>query len=150
MQHDGALGALSALTRPCSGQKSNKVLCCGHVGRTTELQQFCCPLRQGLKLIDWAVNEWCPVQHYGAQAVVVSIDPRRVWVSDGSSCPHQTIHSQHRGPQGEERCWWQCTGNPISAFDAWTHGHALKFSCPLRLWASQRIHRMVPGAVRCV
>jgi glutamine amidotransferase/cyclase len=47
--------------------------------------------------------------HYGAQAVVVSIDPRRVYVSDPDSCPHKTTKVQTPGPSGEEYCWWQCT-----------------------------------------
>lgn len=49
--------------------------------------------------------------HYGRQAVVVSIDPKRVWVlhDDVAACPHQLVHSQKRGPEGEEHCWWQCT-----------------------------------------
>ena len=48
---------------------------------------------------------------YGAQAVVVSIDPRRVWVADPSTTPHRTVRvtGSARGPAGEEHCWWQCT-----------------------------------------
>jgi imidazole glycerol phosphate synthase subunit HisF len=49
--------------------------------------------------------------HYGRQAVVVSVDPKRVWVAKGDveACPHQLVHSRRRGPKGEEHCWWQCT-----------------------------------------
>ena len=50
-------------------------------------------------------------QHYGRQAVVVSIDPKRVWVADAdvAACPHALVDSATRGPNGETRCWWQCT-----------------------------------------
>jgi len=46
---------------------------------------------------------------YGAQAVVVSIDPRRVYVADPSQVPHKTVHTSRPGPNGEQYCWWQCT-----------------------------------------
>ncbi|CAG9465558.1 unnamed protein product [Pedinophyceae sp. YPF-701] len=48
---------------------------------------------------------------YGKQAVVISIDPKRVWVADGEDCPHETVEvtDGSRGPNGETRCWWQCT-----------------------------------------
>jgi len=53
---------------------------------------------------------------YGAQAVVVSIDPRRKWVAskaaaeghalvDQSSAPDKGL----RGPNGETLCWYECT-----------------------------------------
>jgi len=42
--------------------------------------------------------------HYGAQAVVVSVDPRRVYVSGPEETPHHTI----RLPDGRY-CWYQCT-----------------------------------------
>ena len=49
--------------------------------------------------------------HYGRQAVVVSVDPKRVWVAQGDvdACPHKLVRSKKRGPEGEEHCWWQCT-----------------------------------------
>ena len=46
---------------------------------------------------------------YGRQAVVVSIDPRRVYVSDPSSVKHKTVETSKVGPKGERYCWWQCT-----------------------------------------
>ena len=49
------------------------------------------------------------VQHYGAQALVVSIDPRRVFVSDPAECSHHVIATQRPGPNGEKYCWYQCT-----------------------------------------
>jgi len=44
--------------------------------------------RSSIEQISW---------HYGAQAVVVSIDPRRVWVADPADCPHATVRSARTG-----------------------------------------------------
>lgn len=46
---------------------------------------------------------------YGNQAVVVSVDPRRVYVKDPQSTTHHTIKTSTRGSNGEEYCWYQCT-----------------------------------------
>jgi len=50
---------------------------------------------------------------YGAQAVVVSIDPRRVWIPDEVSAPNGAhavkIAPAALGPNGEEWCWYQAT-----------------------------------------
>ncbi|GIL88028.1 hypothetical protein Vretifemale_16076 [Volvox reticuliferus] len=46
---------------------------------------------------------------YGKQAVVVSIDPRRVYVTDPAAVPHATVRTSKPGPNGEQYCWWQCT-----------------------------------------
>lgn len=46
---------------------------------------------------------------YGNQAVVVSIDPRRVYVDSPHSTPHHSIRTAFPGPSGEEFCWYQCT-----------------------------------------
>ncbi len=46
---------------------------------------------------------------YGNQAVVVSIDPRRVWVASPKDTHHNTIKTSTPGPHGEEYCWYQCT-----------------------------------------
>jgi glutamine amidotransferase/cyclase len=46
---------------------------------------------------------------YGNQAVVVSIDPRRVYVPTPDSVRHYTIRTAIPGPAGEEYCWYQCT-----------------------------------------
>lgn len=46
---------------------------------------------------------------YGAQAVVISIDPRRVYVASPAATPHHTIRTAFPGPNGEEYCWYQCT-----------------------------------------
>ncbi|KAH9845925.1 Imidazole glycerol phosphate synthase hisHF [Teratosphaeria destructans] len=46
---------------------------------------------------------------YGAQAVVVSVDPKRVYVSDPSETCHHTIETSQPGPNGEKHCWYACT-----------------------------------------
>jgi len=46
---------------------------------------------------------------YGSQAVVISVDPIRVYVKDPSDTPHHTIKHTEKGPNGEEYCWYQCT-----------------------------------------
>lgn len=46
---------------------------------------------------------------YGAQAVVISIDPKRVYVQSPNDTHHHTVKTAKKGPNGEEYCWWQCT-----------------------------------------
>ena len=46
---------------------------------------------------------------YGNQAVVISIDPRRVYVADPETVPHKVIPTRFPGPNGERFCWYQCT-----------------------------------------
>lgn len=46
---------------------------------------------------------------YGAQAVVVSIDPKRVYVSEPASTTHHIIQTTTPGPNGEKYCWYACT-----------------------------------------
>jgi imidazole glycerol-phosphate synthase len=46
---------------------------------------------------------------YGAQAVVISVDPRRVYVKKPEDTDHNTIKTVVPGPEGEEYCWYQCT-----------------------------------------
>ena len=58
---------------------------------------------------------------YGNQAVVISIDPRRVYVSSPKNLPHHVVETAIHGPQGERFCWFQCTvrggreGRPVDA-----------------------------------
>ncbi len=58
---------------------------------------------------------------YGSQAVVISIDPRRVYVASPREVPHHVLETQIPGPQGERYCWYQCTikggreGRPVDA-----------------------------------
>ncbi|MFO7750355.1 MAG: imidazole glycerol phosphate synthase subunit HisF [Desulfobacteraceae bacterium] len=47
---------------------------------------------------------------YGNQAVVVSVDPRKVWVNSPEEAPdHRVVPSSETGPAGEGYCWYQCT-----------------------------------------
>ncbi|KAK5704413.1 Histidine biosynthesis bifunctional protein hisB [Elasticomyces elasticus] len=46
---------------------------------------------------------------YGAQAVVVSVDPKRVYVSTPDSTTHNTVETSMLGPNGEKHCWYACT-----------------------------------------
>jgi glutamine amidotransferase/cyclase len=46
---------------------------------------------------------------YGNQAVVISVDPRRVYVQSPDVTEHNTIETEFLGPNGEEYCWYQCT-----------------------------------------
>ncbi|SMC22557.1 glutamine amidotransferase / cyclase [Desulfacinum hydrothermale DSM 13146] len=46
---------------------------------------------------------------YGSQAVVISIDPRRVYVPSPDAVPHRVIETAFPGPNGERFCWYQCT-----------------------------------------
>jgi glutamine amidotransferase/cyclase len=65
---------------------------------------------------------------YGAQAVVISVDPRRVYVKDPSSTTHKTVKASVVGPGGEEWCWYQCSvkgGREMRDLDA----HQLCLAC---------------------
>lgn len=55
---------------------------------------------------------------YGRQAVVISIDPKRVYVANANDNDndnatttghHHTIRTKFPGPNGEEHCWYACT-----------------------------------------
>lgn len=46
---------------------------------------------------------------YGNQAVVVSVDPKRIYTKSPHETGHHTIKTQYPGPSGEEFCWYQCT-----------------------------------------
>lgn len=47
---------------------------------------------------------------YGNQAVVVSVDPKRVYVAQPSdAADHTVISTSSPGPKGEKYCWYQCT-----------------------------------------
>ncbi|KAI7870253.1 hypothetical protein BDF14DRAFT_1873990 [Spinellus fusiger] len=48
-------------------------------------------------------------QAYGAQAVVISVDPRRVYVKDPSDTSHHVVKTSQPGPKREQYCWYQCT-----------------------------------------
>jgi glutamine amidotransferase/cyclase len=46
---------------------------------------------------------------YGNQAVVVSVDPKRVYISKPAETKHNTIQTKYPGPNGETACWYACT-----------------------------------------
>ncbi|KAI1348906.1 putative bifunctional histidine biosynthesis protein hishf [Xylaria sp. FL0043] len=46
---------------------------------------------------------------YGNQAVVVSVDPKRVYVPKLDATRHNTLRTKFPGPKGEEYCWYACT-----------------------------------------
>ncbi|MBS3759641.1 MAG: imidazole glycerol phosphate synthase subunit HisF [Desulfobacterales bacterium] len=58
---------------------------------------------------------------YGNQAVVVSIDPRRVYVNSPQGYAQHVVKTSLPGPKGEPYCWFQCTikggreGRPVDA-----------------------------------
>jgi glutamine amidotransferase/cyclase len=64
-------------------------------------------LRRGTKDGSTAIEQIARV--YGNQAVVISIDPRRVYVRSPEDTRHHTIATRTPGPDGERFCWFQCT-----------------------------------------
>ncbi len=64
-------------------------------------------LKTGRKTGQSSIEEISRV--YGNQAVVVSIDPRRVYVKSPDEVKHQVIETSITGPNGEHYCWYQCT-----------------------------------------
>ena len=64
-------------------------------------------IESGKKTGQSAIEEIARV--YGSQAVVISIDPRRVYVSSPDAVPHHVIETRQPGPNGESYCWYQCT-----------------------------------------
>jgi glutamine amidotransferase/cyclase len=46
---------------------------------------------------------------YGNQAVVISVDPRRVYVKDPSETTHATVKAIKPDADGREYCWYQCS-----------------------------------------
>ncbi|MGW8320094.1 MAG: imidazole glycerol phosphate synthase subunit HisF [Thermodesulfobacteriota bacterium] len=64
-------------------------------------------LKTGRKTGRSAIEEISRV--YGNQAVVISIDPRRVYVTSPDDVKHRVIETTIPGPKGERYCWYQCT-----------------------------------------
>ena len=64
-------------------------------------------LKTGRKTGQSAIEEISRV--YGNQAMVVSLDPRRVYVNSPDAVAHEVIKTAFPGPGGEEYCWYQCT-----------------------------------------
>lgn len=46
---------------------------------------------------------------YGNQAVVISIDPRRIYVGAPGETTHPVVETTIPGPEGQRYCWFQCT-----------------------------------------
>lgn len=46
---------------------------------------------------------------YGRQAVVVSVDPKRVYVPKLDATRHAIVETKFPGPKGEAFCWYACT-----------------------------------------
>lgn len=76
-------------------------------------------LQRGRATGDSAIEQISRV--YGSQAVVISIDPRRVYVATPDEVRHHVLQTAIPGPRGERYCWYQCTvkggreGRPIDA-----------------------------------
>ncbi len=64
-------------------------------------------LKTGHKTGHSAIEEISRV--YGSQAVVISIDPRRVYVNSPDGIRHVVIETNQPGPAAERYCWYQCT-----------------------------------------
>ncbi|ANZ78002.1 BA75_04613T0 [Komagataella pastoris] len=59
---------------------------------------------------------------YGVQAVVISVDPKRFYVSDPSKIPYKTIETKFPGPNGESYCYYKVTsqgGRNVHDLGAW-------------------------------
>ncbi|MFP3980633.1 MAG: imidazole glycerol phosphate synthase subunit HisF [Desulfobacterales bacterium] len=76
-------------------------------------------LKTGQKTGQSAIEQISEV--YGNQAVVISIDPRRVYVTRPEQSGFHVIHTEVPGPENEKYCWFQCTvkggreGRPVDA-----------------------------------
>ncbi|KAL3229110.1 Imidazole glycerol phosphate synthase hisHF [Nakaseomyces bracarensis] len=46
---------------------------------------------------------------YGAQAVVISVDPKRVYVKNHTDTKNKTIKTKYPNDKNEDICWYQCT-----------------------------------------
>ncbi|MCF7974881.1 MAG: imidazole glycerol phosphate synthase subunit HisF [Phycisphaerae bacterium] len=64
-------------------------------------------LRTGIKTGTSSIEQIS--RKYGNQAVVISVDPRRVYVTSPEAAPHHVIETAEPGPNGERYCWYQCT-----------------------------------------
>jgi imidazole glycerol-phosphate synthase len=64
-------------------------------------------LKSGQKTGESSIEQISKI--YGNQAVVISIDPRRVYVDSPEAVRHPVVKTSIPGPQGEAYCWFQCT-----------------------------------------
>lgn len=78
-------------------------------------------LKTGVKTGKSSIEQISAV--YGNQAVVVSIDPRRLYVKSPGEVEFKTVKLRSPGPHGEQYAWYQCTvnggreGRPIGAYE---------------------------------
>ncbi|XP_030544047.1 imidazole glycerol phosphate synthase hisHF, chloroplastic-like [Rhodamnia argentea] len=78
-------------------------------------------LRTGMKSGKSSLEQISRV--YGNQAVVVSIDPRRMYINGPEDVEFRSTRVTNPGPNGEEFAWYQCTvnggreGRPIGAYE---------------------------------
>ncbi|CCF59394.1 hypothetical protein KAFR_0G03620 [Kazachstania africana CBS 2517] len=59
---------------------------------------------------------------YGAQAVVISVDPRRIYVDNEMDTTNKTIKTKFPDSEGRTLCWYQCTtkgGRESSDLGVW-------------------------------
>ncbi|PKY02902.1 glutamine amidotransferase/cyclase [Aspergillus campestris IBT 28561] len=66
---------------------------------------------------------------YGNQAVVVSVDPKRVYVDSPEDTHHHTIQTQYPNEAGQKFCWYQCTikgGRETRDIDVWQLARAVE------------------------
>lgn len=64
---------------------------------------------------------------YGAQAVVISVDPKRVYVNNRNETPNKCFQTLSPNPEGQNWCWYQCTikgGRESRDLGAWELAHA--------------------------
>lgn len=64
---------------------------------------------------------------YGAQAVVISVDPKRVYVKDPSETKNKCFETVFPSEDGKKWCWYQCTirgGRETRDLGAWELAHA--------------------------
>ncbi|XP_020571111.1 imidazole glycerol phosphate synthase hisHF, chloroplastic [Phalaenopsis equestris] len=78
-------------------------------------------LKTGVKTGKSSIEQISAV--YGNQAVVVSIDPRRIYIKTPEEVEFKTVKLRNPGPDGEHYAWYQCTvnggreGRPIGAYE---------------------------------
>ncbi|CDO95633.1 unnamed protein product [Kluyveromyces dobzhanskii CBS 2104] len=64
---------------------------------------------------------------YGAQAVVISVDPKRVYVNNENETKNKCFQTSRPNAEGQNWCWYQCTimgGRESRDLGAWELAHA--------------------------
>lgn len=64
---------------------------------------------------------------YGAQAVVISVDPKKTYVNDPSETKNKCFQTAFPNSLGQKWCWYQCTikgGRESRDIGAWELAHA--------------------------